>query len=209
MRVNLISHTPDALQVAFSAIRTCYSSSTFAAIWNEEYQRYQAKNDDHIRLVKQIVSHGHTSTLEHISFTFSIEGISRACMAQVTRHRIASYSVRSQRYTKLTDIVPTAIEEEEEYQHAIGVILDTYQSLISKGYKAEDARMILPNSASTSMVMTMNLRSFMNYYNARKPGTHAQAEIQELAERMKDLVIEAEPWTRSLFELPEIETAHE
>lgn len=142
---------------------------------------------------------GNTSTLEHISFTFSIAGISRACLAQVTRHRIASYSVRSQRYTKLDDVVPTKVDDNTHYQHALEVVHQAYQSMLRDGVKAEDARMILPQSASTNLVMTINLRSFMNMYSVRKPGTHAQAEIQELVDYMKDLIVAAEPWTEELF----------
>lgn len=200
MQVELIAHTPNALRVAFSAIRTCYSSSDFEDIWHNEFNRYKANNDDHIRLVKQIVSHGHTSTLEHITFTFSIGGISRACLAQLTRHRIASYSVRSQRYTKLDDIVPTNVDGNADYQEAIAKIHEAYAAMLQAGIKAEDARMVLPQSSSTNLVMTINLRSFINMYTVRKPGTHAQAEIQELVSRMKDAIVAAEPWTESLFQ---------
>lgn len=199
MKVELIASTPDALRVAFSAIRTCYSSSDFDDIWNKEYLKYAENNDDHIRLVKQIVSHGHTSTLEHISFTFSLSGISRATLAQLTRHRIASYSVRSQRYTKLNDTVDVAISKDPVYIYALDVVQKAYTELLAKGFKAEDARMILPQSANTNLVMTINLRSFMNMYNVRKPGTHAQAEIQELVSRMKNAIVEKESWTESLF----------
>lgn len=200
MEIKLIAHTPDALRVAFSAIRTCYSSSDFADIWKKEYTKYAENNNDHIRLVKQIVSHGHTSTLEHITFTFSIGGISRACLAQLTRHRIASYSVRSQRYTKLTDVVETKVSHDPDYRRALDIIMEAYDEMISKGIKAEDARMILPQSASTNLVMTINLRSFINMYTVRKPGTHAQAEIQDLVEAMKLAIVAAEPWTESLFQ---------
>lgn len=199
MKVELIASTPDALRVAFSAIRTCYSSSDFNDIWNKEYQKYEENNNDHIRLVKQIVGHGHTSTLEHISFTFSLSGISRATLAQLTRHRIASYSVRSQRYTKLNDTVEVAISKDPVYIYALDVVQKAYTELLAKGFKAEDARMILPQSANTNLVMTINLRSFMNMYNVRKPGTHAQAEIQELVSRMKNAIVSKENWTASLF----------
>ena len=143
---------------------------------------------------------GNTSTLEHITFTFSITSISRACLGQLTRHRIASYSVRSQRYTKLDDIVPTKLDGNPIYEEAIGNIRQAYSDLLASGVKAEDARMVLPQSSSTNLVMTINLRSFINMYTVRKPGTHAQAEIQELVSRMKDAIVAAEPWTESLFQ---------
>lgn len=201
MNVALISHTPDALRVAFSAIRTCYSSSDFNDIWGTEYAKYEANNNDHIRLVKQIVSHGHTSTLEHLVFTFSITGISRACLAQLTRHRIASYSVRSQRYTKSTAVVDCNIASDPVYIYLLDQIQKGYTELLAKGFKAEDARMILPQSSATNLVMTINLRSFINMYTVRHLGTHAQEEIGNVAEAMKNAIVAAEPWTESLFEV--------
>lgn len=199
MNVQLISHTPNALRVAFAAIRTCYSSNDFDQIWFLEYSKYQENNDDHIRLVKQIVSHGHTSTLEHISFTFSIEGISRACLAQLTRHRIASYSVRSQRYTKGAEVIDCKISNTVAYKDALDAIRYAYGKLLADGFKAEDARMILPQSSATNLVMTINLRSFINMYTVRHLGTHAQEEIGELVEMMQEAIIAAEPWTKELF----------
>lgn len=200
MKVRLIASTPDALRVAFSAIRTCYSSSPFDEIWEKEFEKYESNNEDHIRLVKQIVNHGHTSTLEHITFTFSIEGVSRALLAQLTRHRIASYSVRSQRYTKITDTVSVAVSGDPDYEEALDVSLKAYQALLKKGFKAEDARMILPQSGSTNLMMTINLRSFMNMYEVRNLDTHAQTEIAILVETMRHQIQLAEPWTEILWQ---------
>jgi len=199
MKIELIASTPNALKVAFAAIRTCYSSNDFEDIWNKEYNKYVENNNDHIRLVKQIVSHGHTSTLEHITFSFSISGISRACLGQLTRHRIASYSVRSQRYTKSSAVVDCVIADDPIYVYVLDQIQKAYDELLAKGYKAEDARMVLPQSGSTNLVMTINLRSFINMYTVRHPGTHAQAEIGDLVESMKNAIVAAEPWTESLF----------
>ena len=201
MNIELISHTPDALHVAFAAIRTCYSNQDFQYIWGTEYDRYVTNNNDQIRLVKQIIGHGHTSTLEHISFTFSITGISRACLAQLTRHRIASYSVRSQRYTSGSEFVDTKLDGNSDVEELYQKIVEVYDKLLAEGYKPEDARMILPQSSSTNLIMTMNLRSFMNFYQLRRIGTHAQQEIGELAEAMKLEVITAEPWIETLFEV--------
>ena len=98
MKIELIAKTPNSKKVAFTAIRRCYSGSETIDILGDEYDTYVSSNDD-IRLIKQIVNHGHTSTLEHITFTFVVEGVSRALLAQITRHRIGwSYSVQSQRY---------------------------------------------------------------------------------------------------------------
>ena len=120
-------------------------------------------------------------------------------MAQLTRHRIASYSVRSQRYTKLDDVVPTKVDDNVHYQEALSKVHEAYAAMLNEGIKAEDARMILlPQSASTNLIMTINLRSFMNLYAVRHLGTHAQAEIGQLVEDMKWAITAMEPWDRSL-----------
>lgn len=202
MRVQLITHTPEAIRVAFAAIRTCYSGSDFEALWTDEFERYKSNNHDHIRLIKQIIRHGHTSTLEHINFTFSIEGISRACLAQLTRHRIASYSVRSQRYVKGVQWAEGVndMENEPMIQDHLSKIEELYEALLSVGYSAEDARMILPNQAATNLVMTINLRSFINLWQVRRPGTHAQHEIAALVNAMREQIINVEPWVAELLE---------
>ena len=84
MKIELLTKTENALRVAFTAIRTCYSPNVQEYVWNEEFDKYKEKNDDHIRLIKQIVNHGHTSTLEHINFTFAINDVSRSLLAQLT-----------------------------------------------------------------------------------------------------------------------------
>ena len=200
-KVTLISSTPDALKVAFAAIRTCYSTSNFSTLWNDEFDAYSRRNDDHIRLLRQITRHGHQSTLEHISFTFAIEGVSRACLAQLTRHRLASYSVRSQRYVKGVQWAEGVNEMENEpmIQDHLQKVEELYEALISVGYSAEDARMILPNQAATNLIMTINLRSFFNLWKVRRPGTHAQHEIAALVESMKDAIVEKEPWVEDLL----------
>lgn len=202
MKIKLISHTPNALRVAFAAIRTCYSSLPFHSIWNSEFDIYESRNEDHVRLVKQIVRHGHTSTLEHINFTFSVEGISRACLAQLTRHRLASYSVRSQRYVKGVEWAEgiSEVEQEPIVKEFFRTAENIYKQLVDFGYAAEDARNILPNQAATNLVMTINLRSFINLYKVRNLGTHAQEEIGKLAEEMRRQIVAAEPWIAELWE---------
>ena len=203
MKVQLVAHTPEAIRVAFAAIRTCYSGSDFDTLWVDEFERYKSNNHDHIRLIKQIVRHGHQSTLEHINFTFSIEGVSRACLAQLTRHRLAGYSVRSQRYVKGVQWAEGVNEMENEpmIQDHLGKIEELYEALLAAGYSAEDARMILPNQAATNLVMTINLRSFMNLWQVRRPGTHAQHEIAALVDIMREEIIRVEPWIAELLEI--------
>lgn len=207
MKIQILSRTPHAIKVAFTAIRTCYSAHSSDYIWNTDFDKYAAKNDDHLRLIKQIVNHGHTSTLEHITFTFGIEGVSRSLLAQLTRHRVGfSYSVQSQRYVKMKDFNPIDIPHlNDEQASLLGAAYDTikqtYNGLLELGLKAEDARMVLPNSAPVNLVMSVNLRALLDFYGKRNNTTHAQWEIAEFAESLRKIVVEAEPWTESLFEI--------
>lgn len=145
---------------------------------------------------------GNSSTLEHINFTFSVEGISRACLAQLTRHRLASYSVRSQRYVKGVEWAEgiSEVEQEPIVKEFFRTAENIYKQLVDFGYAAEDARNILPNQAATNLVMTINLRSFINLYKVRNLGTHAQEEIGKLAEEMRRQIVAAEPWIAELWE---------
>lgn len=215
MNVEIMSHTPNAIKVAFTAIRTCYSPLSQEEVWHREFDKYKRNRDDHIRLIKQIVSHGHTSTLEHISFTFAINDVSRSLLAQLTRHRIGfSYSVQSQRYVKQTSsskhggvevVVPPAILENIQardiYMDIVDEIQTAYNKLVSMGIKPEDARYVFPNGATTNITLTVNLRAFLDFYLKRNKNTHAQWEIANLAEAMRNEIEIHEPWTADLFKM--------
>lgn len=217
----------DGQVVALTAIRTCYSANKPSEILEKEGERYFGRKaadgqggTDADRLIRQIVSSKHLSTLEHLTFTFAIEGISRACLAQLTRHRVGfSYSVQSQRYVRFGSgdktggfdyVVPESIKEKGEFysgftvQHAfenfMEEIQEFYDFLREQGVPPEDARMVLPQAATTNLVMTANLRALLDFYEKRKPGNGAQWEIAELAERLKDEVVTVEPWTKPFFE---------
>jgi thymidylate synthase (FAD) len=175
------------------------------------------------RLIRHIMRSGHLSTTEHITFTFAIEGVSRSLLAQLTRHRHFSYSVQSQRYVKLESnsmscgfdyVIPSKISENENlvtteftatyevhdfYDKVMEFIQQAYDEMRKAGIPAEDARYILPNAATCNLVLTGNLRSILEFYSKRGDGTHAQWEIKELAEQMKDAVIDVEPWAEAFF----------
>lgn len=148
------------------------------------------------KFISERVKQGHTSILEHVSFTFEILDISRACLAQLTRHRIASFSVQSQRYVDQRGVIdftmPETMFNNVEAKHLYDTILHNsdyaYARLIKLGIPKEDARMILPMATTTDLIMTMNLRSLQNFFNLRCHKS-AQWEIRELAEIMKDIVI--------------------
>lgn len=109
MNVELLQYNPDCEKIVAAAAKLCYSSSEIDGILNG------LDKEKTVAFVERLMSMGHESPLEHISFTFGIEGVSRSLLAQFTRHRIASYSVKSQRYVnegKFEFITPPEIENE-------------------------------------------------------------------------------------------------
>lgn len=210
----------DGQAVALTAIRTCYSANKSSEIVKLEGYKYFGrkatdgkKGNEANRLIRQIVGSGHTSTLEHLTYTFAVEGVSRALLAQLTRHRVGfSFSVQSQRYVRMgsTDkiggfdyVVPKTIkdnvEKEELFESVMSQIQLYYDTFRKLGVPAEDARSILPNAACTNLVLTVNLRSLLDFYSKRRKGKGAQHEITELAERLREEVVKVEPWTDEFF----------
>ncbi|MGP2423633.1 FAD-dependent thymidylate synthase [Bacillus sp. FH] len=207
--------------VALTAIRTCYSPnrpSEIVALEGEKYFKGKAtdgKGGKEVdRLIRHIVGSGHTSTLEHLTYTFSVEGVSRALLAQLTRHRVGfSFSVQSQRYVKFSSdsksegfdyVVPEKVKAKGEeviraYENMMKDVQYKYDYLISQGVPQEDARSILPNAATTNLVLTVNLRSLLDFYSKRRKGKGAQHEITELAERLREEVVKVEPWCGAFF----------
>ena len=151
------------------------------------------KSDLSFKRAKSCFDLGHMSVFEHVSVTWRIEGISRACSHQLVRHRLASYCQQSQRYVKVwTDsldwyVIPPSISENDrmcvEYDVAMRQCAEHYNSLLKKGVKPEDARFALPEATKTAIVATMNLREFASFY-ALRTDKAAQWEIRELAEEM-------------------------
>lgn len=173
------------------------------------------------RLKRHIIASKHTSTLEHITFTFAIEGVSRALLVQLTRHQVGfSFSVQSQRYVRFGSddksgefdyLIPDTVKKKgREYEEAfnardtfnefMGIAQSYYDDLRKAGIPAEDARMVLPQAAITNLVMTVNLRSLLDFYAKRRKGNGAQAEIAELAEQLRNEVVKVEPWVDKFFE---------
>lgn len=209
----LHEHITDGQLVSLAAIRQCYSHKTALEVLQTEDEKYFGeRGKEGKRLFKQIVSSGHTSTLEHISFTFTVEGVSRSLLAQLTRHRHMSFSVQSQRYVKFSSesrsggfdyVVPYKVDENELgvlYESYMNSIQSMYDELIEKGIPQEDARSVLPNAAACNLVLTANLRTLLDFYSKRKPGNGAQKEVSELAVYLKNLVVEVEPWTTEFFD---------
>ncbi|MED4399824.1 FAD-dependent thymidylate synthase [Metabacillus fastidiosus] len=228
LSINLPNQT-DGQTVALSAIRTCYSPNKPSEIVSLEGDKYfgQAAKDgeggtDADRLIRQIINSKHLSTVEHISFTFAVEGVSRSLLAQLTRHRIGfSFSVQSQRYVRFGSndksegfdyVTPPSVlnnnmkaadgefTAKEYFDEIMSDLQHVYDRLRSLGVPAEDARFILPNAATTNFVMTGNLRALLDFYSKRA-ANGAQWEIRDLAEWIKDEVVKVEPWTKSFFKV--------
>ncbi len=194
MLVTLVRHTPDPEQTVALAARLCYSPITIG-----DLQERMAGSD--IRsFLEKILSLGHHSVLEHVSFTFGIEGISRVTTHQLVRHRIASFSQQSQRYVSHKDkfdvIVPPTIaankELSERFAALIGDIHGLYGEMVENGIPAEDARYVLPNAAETKILVTMNARELFHFFRLRCC-ERAQWEIRAMAVAMLKLVKDVAP----------------
>ena len=193
LKVKLISYPKDPLRTITAAIRQCYSSDGASKIV-KRLNKVQSR-----KLIAQVISSGHTSTIEHATFTFAIEGVSRAMTHQLVRHRIASYSQQSQRYVTEKDldyVIPPQVKGNKEalaeFKKAVKAAHSSYKKLVSLGLLAEDARFLLPNAAETKIVVTMNARALYNFFQERLC-IRAQWEIRALAARMHQLVMKVAP----------------
>ncbi len=217
MRVELLAYTPEAQVIVASAAKLCYSAADIDAIMEKQTPEETEK------FLTKLVDMGHESPIEHAYFTFAIEGVSRALLAQITRHRIASFSVQSQRYVRenaFDFVVPPRVEKcpeaKAEFEKAMKSAQESYDriaqalakaeaaELVAGGMDAaaaektagravlEDARFVLPNACDTKMIMTMNARSLMNFFELRCC-ERAQWEIRDVATQMLALVRKACP----------------
>lgn len=145
------------------------------------------------KFIKARIKQGHTSILEHVAFTFETDEISRSCLAQLTRHRIASFSVESMRYVKYNNVGFT-YPAKHKWLYAIvyRFLFLVYKLLLWLKVKPEDARFVLPIATWTNLIMTMNLRSMLNFFSLRCD-KHAQWEVRNLANQIKEIVKEYTP----------------
>lgn len=192
LKVMLLSHTKEPVITVAMSGRLCYSPSRI----DELYESVQAGSPG--KFVDKLVDLGHFSPIEHASFTFGVEGVSRSLLAQITRHRIASFSVQSQRYVKydeLNYVIPPSIaalgeQAEAEYERQMQTILGWYTDWLERTGQAEDARFVLPNAAETRMIFTMNARELWHFLSLRCCN-RAQWEIRRLAWSMLGLLRQA------------------
>ena len=164
MNIELVKY--DSLEGLYESARVCRNS------------------DNATRALEHSIKSGHESILEQASVTFKIMNISRSCSHQLVRHRLASYAQQSQRHTKLTGhdwyVRPISFQDLGWYDACMQTYMNMYNEAIANGVKLEDARYLLPNACHTELVMTINLRSLINFFEHRIC-SRAQMEIRELA----------------------------
>lgn len=193
LKVELLNYTPEPDKFVAAAAKLCYSPVGISQIMEQlDEEKVQAFLD-------KLRESGHDSPIEHVSFTFGVEGVSRALTHQLVRHRIASFSQQSQRYVKFKAVevvVPPTVKANPEtaaiFQEAIDQVSIAYQRLLEAGVPAEDARFLLPNACTSKIIVTMNARSLLHFFELRTC-TRAQWEIRQLALKMRELVKEVAP----------------
>ncbi len=189
MNVTLLQHTPDPESTVALAARLCYSSIGIDEL------RGKLSDADIASFLDKIMSLGHQSVLEHASFTFGIEGISRTTSHQLVRHRLASYSQQSQRYVshreRFAAVVPKTVQSVPEarklFDEQLSALHGAYARFIELGIPAEDARYILPNATETKIMVTMNARELLHFFLLRCC-ERAQWEIRAMSVEMLRLV---------------------
>lgn len=187
MRVTLLNFTPDPEKTVMLAARLCYSAVDIAGLARK------VNKADAEKFLGRILRMGHYSVLEHASFTFGIEGVSRALTHQLVRHRLASYSQQSQRYVTFDSVeyvTPGSIgndpDKKKRYDAFLRRVSKLYREFVDQGVPAEDARYVLPNAACSRIIVTMNARELIHFYRLRCC-ERAQWEIRAMATAMLKL----------------------
>ena len=195
MNVILLANTPEPDALVAAAAKICYRDVAAVDLLKGEEENLSRK------LIAELFSSGHTSTFEHVTFTFGIDGLSRVASHQLVRHRLASFSQQSQRYVKMNYdpeavVIPASVKNNPKalkiFNDAVSKTQEAYKNLIELGISKEDARFILPHGHSTRLVLTMNARELHHFFSLRLC-KRAQWEIQELARKMLILCREKAP----------------
>lgn len=184
-KVELVSKQPyeEMIKENELAIRNCYKSED------------KITDDSAERMVRMMIKSGHEAMIEFASVTFHIVA-DRSTLAQLTRHRLMSFAVESQRYCSynkdkfnhsVSFIIPCNIKNYVKWEEFCGEAEKTYFDMIENGEKAEVARSVLPNCVATSIYVRMNMRELRHFLELRL-SNHAQADIRDIANQMDNLV---------------------
>lgn len=171
MDVELIRYTEDAEELCGMAAAICTESSNYG------------------KSLQHSLASGHTSVLEHAVFTFRVSGLSRAALAQLTRHRLAAYSVQSQRYVTIEEwepVVPDSVMDAgfgPEFTEMVDKTIELYKRMVDAGVPKGDARYVTPQAVQTALIFTMNARELLHFFSLRACN-RAQWEIRALADEM-------------------------
>jgi thymidylate synthase (FAD) len=196
LQVKLLEMSKDPLNLLYVAYRQCYSAQWAGDIWDED-----GNKEKQAAFIRKMMRSGHDSPLEHVKFTFAVEGVSRALTHQLVRYRVASYSQQSQRYVDMKNfgyVIPPSLADDEamqaEFERCMKEIQRSYQDLLARleekgvtGERAhEDARFVLPQAGESKIVVTMNCRELLHFFSQRCC-QRAQWEIRGLANRMLEI----------------------
>lgn len=225
--VKLLRVTPEPEKLVCTAARGDYFHGFIGDIDFEELMEPvegETIEDKMEKLISLLLKRGHYGPFEHVSMTFAIKGMSRACMAQITRHRMASFDIQSQRYVDFGDRDPSelcwppsfleeTVKAREQGKHEIDLpqedrirkvfdhyakAVDLYDELVDGGVPKEDARMVLPVGSKVNGTMTLNARSLMHILDMRGAGD-AQWEVRSLSEALLNHALEEMPITFRLY----------
>lgn len=195
MEVKVISSTVNPIDVISLAAGTSYK-----------------KGNSSLSRVEHCIKRNHLSVVEFANIVFRVDGISRACLAQLTRSRMASFCAESQRYNKYEDnidnddwyVMPPDIAADDHLAAAFRTSMNnailSYAVLRQEDVKPEDARFVLPEATKTSITVGMNARELFHFFDTRLPMA-AQWEIRELANRMHDAAHDRSDQWASLIDL--------
>jgi thymidylate synthase (FAD) len=183
MKVKLVAHTPNPDLACAAAAQTSFKTTGPTELFDKMTKEKAAK------VLRRVIGYGHVSVIEHASFTFAVEDVSRVLEIHLVRHRIASYTIKSGRYNKAhCDIViPPKIAKNQDALKKANEFVEyntkLIQDLLDMGIPSEDARMLSPQGIKTNIVLTMNARELLHFFKLRCCA-RAQWEIQEMANEM-------------------------
>lgn len=209
MNVTTVTSTPNPEETICRAARGDYMTAFQGEMPFDEVMASvdgETIDDKKRSLIHQLLQRGHFGPFEHPSITFGVDSISRVCMAQLTRHRHASFDVQSLRYTAPGADEPITSDSVGEYivippdcrdtdaesalREAAVQSFGTYQTLLANGVRKEDARFALPLATAVNMTVSMNARMLLHLFDMRLKAD-AQDEIISLSRRM---LVEASSW---------------
>ena len=186
MNVELLAYTPNPEVLIAKAASTCYDSVP------KDLEKAR-------KMIQAIIKSGHESVIEHSSASFEVSGVSRVLTHELVRHRLFSFSQRSQRYVDETNpsyVIPEEIENnpkaKEVFIEAMDNAWNSYNKLQALGLKNEMSRYVLPNACTTKICISGNFREWRNFLKLRL-SKRAQHEIRNLANVILNKLIEIAP----------------